>query len=153
MHRGSYDRSSVYTFRFRAHYGGRKIYGSDNVLTIVVTGSQVTYYSRNLLIPGEEDFTLSDNTGTDNYPFVEVVSRNYETIAEELIQREALESPKDGEALFDAVLEQITGIDTGYFEMSEGHRKVCRPAWILCFPDDIRILYDLYTGEFLGTIA
>jgi len=151
--RDIYERSSVYTFRFRSHYGGRKIYGSDNVLTIVVTGSQITYYSRNLMIPAEEDFSVTPNTGTPNYPFVDVVSQGYKTIAGELMACGALEPPEDPGVLFDAVLEQITGIDTGYFEMTETPRKVCRPAWVLTFSDDIRIFYDLYTGEYLGTIS
>ena len=149
----SYNRSSVYTFRFRSDYNGRKIYGSDNVLTVVVTGSQVTYYSRNLTIPGEEDFTATTNTGTANYPFVDVVSREYENIAKQLKRLDAMDPPADADALFDAVLEQIRGIDTGYYEITENHRKVCRPSWILTFPGDIRIFYDLYTGEYLGTIS
>ena len=37
--------------------------------------------------------------------------------------------------------------------MTETPRKVCRPAWVLTFSDDIRIFYDLYTGEYLGTIS
>ncbi|MBQ3389500.1 MAG: hypothetical protein IJG57_00280 [Firmicutes bacterium] len=153
LDRETYDRSSVYTFRFRSHYNGRKIYGSDNVLTIVVTGGQVTYYSRNLMIPGEEDFSVTPNTGTANYPFVDVVSGGYESIARELQRLELMDPPSDPDALFDAVLEQIEGINTGYYEITENHRKVCRPAWILTFPGNARIFYDLYTGEYLGTIA
>ena len=150
--RDTYNRSSVYTFRFRSHYNGRKIYGSDNVLTIVVTGTQVTYYSRNLRIPGEEDFTLTPNTETPNYPFVDVVSQNYESIAEELVRHEWMERPEDPEELFDAVLEKISGIDTGYYEITENHRKVCQPSWILTVDRGPRIFYDLYTGEYLGSI-
>ena len=151
--RSRLDRSSVYTFRFRSHYGGRKIYGSDNVLTIVVTGGQVTYYSRNLMIPGEEDFIPEETADTPNVSFAELLSRNYASIAGQLGPSEEAPETREAEALFDWVLEQLSGIDTGYYEVSEGHRKICRPAWVLVFPENTRIFYDLYTGEYLGSIS
>lgn len=139
-------------FTFGLEQNDYALYSQNGPQIIVeVTGSQVTYYRRNIdtaqkaLNPG--DYALDGQTS----PVIEILPASYHILAE-ILRNTGTEVPgQTADEQFNSVIQQITSVSAGYFEQADENTGEAYfvPAWVIQL-NHVDVFFDLYSGVYLG---
>ena len=144
------NKQKGYRFEFGLMAGDLPIYYDQGVpLAVEVINGQLTYYQRNLIqydLPEVRDISVQTNAAN-------VIASNYKAIYRLIHPEAASMVPK--EAWFDEVVVGITDVRLGYFRSidntdGEGMQTMI-PAWIVTVNNNLRIFFDINSGQMLGS--
>ena len=145
------EKQKGYRFEFGLMAGQLPVYYDQGIpLVVEVFNNQVTYYQRNLIqydLPEVQDVSVQTNVAN-------VIASNYSSIYR-LMTPTDTGKPLPKEAWFDQVVQSITDVRLGYYRslsnVTETGRQEMVPAWIVTVNSDLRIFFDVNSGQILGS--
>lgn len=148
-----YDKQKGYNIIFGMKLPTGSLYLEEgHSIMIEIINGQVTQYTRNMIIIGDEEFKHQMSGGTkETYSVINMIAQNYSYMAEILTGRGYDFDQLKGEELFDAILNTIISVKSGYLKPLNDNaiERNLMPVWVVNV-NDILMYFDLYDAKPLG---
>ncbi len=145
-----------YEFIFGMMIDGNPLFYTDNaeILSVGVVGGKVVRFKREMTDIEANILTeVSERAVRDTLDPINILTENYKFIKSVLNENGITVAGETDTELFENTASLIDRIETGYVRIENGQstrQKEIYPAWAFTV-GKIRIYFNIYTGEILGT--